>query len=86
MSLEDERARYVHDCEACTFLGTRLKADLYSCGSGDRVSLIARYGDDGPDYKSMDKSTLWFVRSGGQHVDADLFAAYDLHVRLFGES
>jgi len=80
----NDRPRYQHDCDACTFLGQRLNHDLYSCGTGERVSLIARYSDDGPDYKSMDKSQLWFNRAGGYHVDADLDEARYRHNQKFG--
>lgn len=38
-----------HDCRCCTFLGHDAGADHYVC----RGSLIARTGDDGPDYHSM---------------------------------
>ena len=49
--------RYKHDCDKCVFLG-RYRAhnekhnDLYFCGSGILATVIARYGDDGPDCMS----------------------------------
>jgi hypothetical protein len=45
---------FTHDCEACTFLGTWDGFDLYVCnqGSTDHATLIARYGDAAPAYKS----------------------------------
>lgn len=74
--MTDDKPRYKHDCDSCTFLGTRLNHDLYFCGDpqGDDtgISLIARYSDDGPDYKSSCLSTIRFTRGGGYHVDADL--------------
>jgi len=47
------RPHYTHDCEHCTFLGTvRVSEkvfDLYHCGIS---TVLARYGNDGPDYSS----------------------------------
>jgi hypothetical protein len=49
--------RFEHDCEKCVFLG-RLGLpegyyDLYFCEQGrDFPTVIARFGDDGPDYNS----------------------------------
>jgi hypothetical protein len=54
--------RYQHDCERCVYLGTIVlddgENDLYFCPPepgrpGARTSLVARYGDDGPEYASM---------------------------------
>jgi hypothetical protein len=39
-----------HDCEACSFLGHYEEHDLYYCPGEPTV--IARYGSEGPDYKS----------------------------------
>lgn len=46
--------RHKHDCERCVFLGSYENFDLYVCpASGERIStVVARYGDDGPDYVS----------------------------------
>ena len=44
------KPKYQHDCQECEFLGHYNNHDLYSCSNGP--TLIARYGDDGPDYKS----------------------------------
>ena len=50
---------YEHDCEACRHLGTVNGADgvvdLYMCprDGGLGPSLVARFGDDGPDYTSV---------------------------------
>jgi len=44
--------RYKHDCEKCKPLGQFLEDDLYYCDQGGRPTVIARYGDDGPDYVS----------------------------------
>lgn len=46
---------YVHDCEACVFLGsTAHNRDMYWCGQGEgkRSTVILRYGNSGPDYSS----------------------------------
>lgn len=47
--------RFVHDCERCVFLGIELQHDLYICPPHEewrRASVVARYGDEGPDYTS----------------------------------
>jgi len=46
--------RYIHDCDACIFLGQYKKYDLYFCGKGSLVSttVILRYSDEGGDYHS----------------------------------
>jgi hypothetical protein len=46
--------RYTHDCEDCIPLGRHGKYDLYYCKQEamGRPTLIARWGDNGPDYKS----------------------------------
>lgn len=46
-------ARLIHDCQGCTYLGSCRGHDLYFCGTqiGD-PTVIARYGDDGPEYMS----------------------------------
>ena len=46
-----------HDCDDCTFLGTHHQHDLYFCQGVDSrrarfPTLIARYGSDGPQYRS----------------------------------
>lgn len=39
---------YVHDCDACEYLGSTLGHDFYSCSN----TLIARWSSDGHDYIS----------------------------------
>lgn len=39
---------WTHDSDCCSFLGHYDMCDLYVC----RDTLIARYSDEGPDYKS----------------------------------
>jgi len=55
---------YIHDCQDCKFLGTVTihnspvrctVADLYYCNPSNQElsgTLIARYGDEGPNYSS----------------------------------
>lgn len=40
---------FVHNSDCCRFLGTYLDHDVYRC----RLSVIARYGDEGPKYSSF---------------------------------
>jgi hypothetical protein len=49
-----EVKRFIHDCSACRFLGQFGKFDLYVCGKSGSLgqSVVARYGDEGPDYMS----------------------------------
>lgn len=45
--------RWTHDCEACTFLGSFAKVDLYFCRqSNDMPTVIVRSGDEGEAYTS----------------------------------
>lgn len=45
--------RYKHDCDKCKPLGTYAEYDLYFCEQGgDLDTVIARHGDDGPQYLS----------------------------------
>jgi len=48
--------KYTHDCEACKSLGQfeheGAVHDLYWCGTHERGTVIARFGNDGPDYGS----------------------------------
>jgi hypothetical protein len=49
-----EGPHWPHDCEGCTYLGTRwmsVQWDLYHCGQGRRPTVIARRGEGG-DYIS----------------------------------
>jgi hypothetical protein len=40
---------FTHDCDTCTFIGTRNGEDIYN--HGDEV--IRRFGNDGPEYLCM---------------------------------
>jgi hypothetical protein len=45
--------RFKHDCKQCNFIGRLDDRDLYTCSQGGHLyTLVARYGDDGPDYTS----------------------------------
>lgn len=47
--------QFTHDSDCCTFLGSYdadRSYDLYACVSETQTSVLARYGDDGPDYTS----------------------------------
>lgn len=49
-----EPPRYAHDCAACEYLGRFEHADLYTCAQGGLgQTLLARYGDAGPEYTSV---------------------------------
>lgn len=52
-----ESPRYTHDCAKCVFLGQAHddegSHDLYLCEQGGiEKTVIARFGDDGPEYRS----------------------------------
>lgn len=47
--------KFTHDCDCCIFLGHAKGRDWYSCSNSQSIlgrSIIARFGDDGPDYSS----------------------------------
>ena len=45
--------RFEHDCDACVFIGHYAGHDIYRCPQGGIVpTIVARFGDDGPDYHS----------------------------------
>lgn len=43
--------KFVHDCEACVYLGEHEGEDLYYCAKSIQT-VIARYGNEGSDYMS----------------------------------
>lgn len=47
---QKEKPLFQHDCACCTFLGSYKGNDLYHHESP--LTLIARFGDDGEEYKS----------------------------------
>lgn len=46
-----DKPKFTHDCNACQFLGHFEGHDVYICPS-DMPSIIARYGNEGPEYSS----------------------------------
>jgi len=50
--------QFAHDCDKCQFLGRYIcerygECDLYYCDQGAAVeTVVARYGNDGPQYTS----------------------------------
>lgn len=44
--------RFIHDCEACIYLGQHHKYDLYLCPNERHPTVIGRFGNEGPDYGS----------------------------------
>ncbi len=68
------KPKYLHDCERCEFLGQTIGGgrihDLYVHRNGDGYdTIIARYGDSGPEYYS---SLVQYAQPGGH---AELFVA-----------
>lgn len=61
--------RFKHNCDGCRFLGNVNNLDCYVCMEGQPLSetFIARWGDEGPEYGSMDTDTLHKIcaRPGG---------------------
>lgn len=56
---------YKHDCHACVFLGRYHSHDLYICQPGEPVgTIIARHGNEGPDYGSGMEFGARPMRSG----------------------
>ena len=56
--------RFVHDCEACRWVGRydnprngHQRFDVWVCGDPSNLSVIARYSSRGPDYMSMKLDT-----------------------------
>lgn len=45
-------ARFRHDCHACVFLGNLDGRDVYACPQAGFPTIVARYGNDGPEYAS----------------------------------
>lgn len=46
------RPRYLHDCEACEFIGAYGPYDIYRCPQGGYPTVICRYGNAGDAYLS----------------------------------
>ena len=48
---KQSKPAYQHDCDECVFLDHVVGHDFYYCDKGE-FTLVARYGNDGPDYTS----------------------------------
>jgi hypothetical protein len=60
---EPKMPQYTHDCDTCKYHGiVTFKGhiyDVYSCGSNPiDKSMIARFGNEGPEYSSIDIDTF----------------------------
>jgi hypothetical protein len=83
MTIKMDEPEFTHDCTKCKFLGRTIgggrMADLYYCESTlspAMDTLIARYGNDGPEYYSTHPSV---ARPNGH---AELWAARTLWVEM----
>jgi hypothetical protein len=69
------KPEWKHDCKGCKFLGQTIGGgrlvDCYVCSQGNlqMATLVARFGNDGPEYYSTDPN---FAHPSGH---AELFAA-----------
>ena len=76
------KPQWKHDCERCTYLGSmhmsNHTSDWYVCTS----SVIARKGDDGPDYWSMPKDMVTDTRLATASWDGVI--AYS-HMRVLAQ-
>ena len=62
------KPEFQHDCDACFFLAHYRDHDLYICGEGEHASILARYSNDGPDYRSHEAGMLaQSIKSGFIH-------------------
>jgi hypothetical protein len=53
--------RFVHDCNGCVHIGSDAEHDYYYCAKAESDmggSIIARSGDEGPDYASCPVSII----------------------------
>ena len=52
--------RFRHDCEDCVFIGHYEGHDIYRCPQEGLPwpTIVARYGDDGPEYTSGKQVTV----------------------------
>lgn len=46
------KPRFTHDCTRCVFTGADAEYDFYFCPGSLGGSIIARFGNDGPEYAS----------------------------------
>lgn len=72
------RPQFQHDCDKCLFLGHYDGFDVYICiasNNGDG-SIIARHGDDGPDYASTPIKLLERILSNPECAEVDYVQAW----------
>lgn len=77
------KPRYQHDCQNCRFMGSISKYDIWVCDHPTiGPSIIARYGNDGPQYASMcdhNRTTISKIKSeisGLTEAQVIVLAAY----------
>ncbi len=61
---EFESTRFEHDCERCAFLGQFKEYDLYFCPQNGIPTIVARWGNGGPEYTSGQWSKLPAIKKG----------------------
>lgn len=72
--------RFQHDCKNCHFFGQSGDLDLYYCARSEADfggSVVARYGNDAPEYHSSPVSVLL-----GSILERGVHAPHDVMVRL----
>lgn len=79
-----DNARYLHDCDSCTFLGViyigDVRGEAYACTHGkpdENDSIIVRFSSYGPDYCSSPVSCI------GPMNDTHLAAAFQMYLRHY---
>lgn len=77
------KPRHRHCCRGCTFLGRYGEFDLYHCNQAiGGPTVLARFGDDGPDYNSGIVFALEVINNAGGGIpwpgQAALAVAYML--------
>ena len=55
------KPQFKHDCENCLFIGIFHDFDVYICLGTEAGSMIARYGDDGPQYASCNVKLIHHI-------------------------
>lgn len=66
---------FTHYCDACTFLGLHNNHDLYFCKNEFETTVIARYGNDGSEYRSG----MVFAEP---HLNLELYEAKLLAIKI----
>lgn len=74
--LINRQPRYDHDCSSCVFLGQFGEYDLYFCPG--ETTLLCRFGDEGPEYKSGFEFALCFVDADHFHYAEALYRALQI--------